>query len=107
MIEFEDNSWHFLIDTLDGEYKADLRHTPYGYPLWYGREKPSYLTQHSVTYGYNWAGDTEGDIWINNKKIHVKGTGRQSEGTVQWKRSVIHPVMAPVSEHFAKRALYR
>lgn len=47
---FEDNRWHFMIDALDGEYKADLFHTPHGYPLWYGREKPSYLTQHYVTY---------------------------------------------------------
>lgn len=70
-----DNSWHFLIDTCDGAYKADLYHRPSGYPLWYGREKPSYLTQHSVTYGYNWSGNVEGNIWINGRKISVKGRG--------------------------------
>lgn len=72
---FEDNSWHLMVDTLDGKYKADLYHKPHGYPLWYGREKPSYLTQHSITYGYNWAGYVEGTIYIENKPIKVKGLG--------------------------------
>lgn len=72
---FEDHSWHLKVDSLDGEYKADLYHRPHGYPLWYGREKPSYLTQHSITYGYNWAGDAEGAIWLKGKKICVKGLG--------------------------------
>lgn len=71
----EDHTWHFKIDSGDGQYRADLYHKPYGFPLWYGRETPSYLTQHSVTYGYNWAGDAEGTIWLNGKKVHVKGTG--------------------------------
>lgn len=74
---YADNAWRFQIDTLDGRYKADLCHKPYGYPLWYGRETPSYLTQHSVTYGYNWAGDVQGTIWMNGKEIHVRGTGQR------------------------------
>lgn len=73
----EDNTWHFMLDSLDGRYRADMYHKPYGYPLWYGREEPSYLTQHSITYGYNWAGDVDGDIWINDKKIHITGTGQR------------------------------
>lgn len=72
---FEDNSWHLLIDSLDGTYRADLYHKPQGYPLWYGREKPSYLTQHSVTYGYNWAGYVEGTLYIEGKSVKVKGLG--------------------------------
>lgn len=72
---FEDHSWHLVIDALDGSYKADLYHRPHGYPLWYGREKPSHLTQHSITYGYNWAGDVEGTIWLEGQSIHVKGMG--------------------------------
>lgn len=72
---FEDHAWHLMVDTLDGEYKADLWHRPQGYPLWYGREKPSYLTQHSVTYGYNWAGSVEGTIWIKGEQVKVKGLG--------------------------------
>ena len=72
---FEDNAWHLLVDTMDGVYKADLWHRPHHAPLWYGRETPSYLTQHSVTYGYNWAGDVEGVITVNGKDIKVKGLG--------------------------------
>ena len=72
---FEDHSWHLMVDSLDGAYRADLYHRPHGYPLWYGREKPSYLTQHSVTYGYNWAGDVEGTIWLEGKEVHVQGMG--------------------------------
>lgn len=72
---FEDHSWHLMIDSLDGTYRADLYHRPHGYPLWYGREEPSYLTQHSITYGYNWAGDVEGTIYLSGKEIHVKGIG--------------------------------
>jgi len=58
----EDHSWHIVADPHDGQYRIDVWHRPYGFPLWYGRETPSYLTQHSVTYGYNWAGDVEGEI---------------------------------------------
>lgn len=72
---FEDHSWHLMLDTLDGDYKADLYHKPEGFPLWYGRETPSYLTQHSITYGYNWAGRVEGDITLFGKDIHVEGFG--------------------------------
>lgn len=71
----DDNSWHLTVDSLDGEYRADLYHCPTGFPLWYGREKPSYLTQHSVTYGYNWAGKVHGTIWLHGKEIQVEGMG--------------------------------
>ncbi len=72
---FEDHSWRIRVDSLDGEYRADLWHRPSGYPLWYGREQPSYLTQHSVTYGYNWAGKVRGQIWIRGREVHVEGMG--------------------------------
>ncbi len=72
---FEGGVWHLMLDTQDGEYKADLYHRPHGFPLWYGRETPSYLTQHSITYGYNWSGDVDGEIVIKGKTIKVKGTG--------------------------------
>ena len=74
---FDDGKWHFILDTLDGEYQADLWHKPHGYPLWYGKEKPSYLTQHSITYGYNWAGDVEGHFTYQGKTVHVKGAGQR------------------------------
>ena len=72
---FEDNSWHLLVDTMDGEYKADMWHRPQYAPLWYGRETPSLLTQHSVTYGYNWAGAVEGRIVVDGRQVNVKGMG--------------------------------
>lgn len=74
---FDDYSWHIMADTLDGEYKADLWHRAYGYPLWYGRETPSYLTQHSITYGYNTAGDVQGEFTYKGKTVKVKGTGQR------------------------------
>lgn len=70
-----DRSWHFILDSLDGRYSADLWHRPSGCPLWYGRETPSYLTQHSITYGYNWAGAVEGSIVLDGRRIKVAGLG--------------------------------
>lgn len=72
---FADNSWHFMLDSLDGGYKADLWHRPSGFPLWYGRERPSYLTRHSITYGYNWAGAVDGEIVLKGKRVKVSGLG--------------------------------
>ncbi|MCD8341900.1 MAG: hypothetical protein LUC87_07070 [Clostridiales bacterium] len=74
---FDNHEWHFQLDSGDGEYKADLWHRPYGCPLWYGREAPSYLTQHSITYGYNWAGDVDGVFTFRGKTVRVKGTGQR------------------------------
>ena len=72
---FDDHSWHLMVDMGDGTYKADLYHKPEGFPLWYGREKPSLLTQHSVTYGYNWAGMANGTIWLDGRQVKVEGFG--------------------------------
>lgn len=72
---FDDNSWHIIQDSGDGVYRTDLWHKPHHAPLWYGRETPSYLTQHSITYGYNWTGDVEGKITLGKKEIKVKGFG--------------------------------
>lgn len=74
---FDNGEWHFLLNSLDGEFSADLWHRAYGFPLWYGREKPSYLTQHSITYGYNWAGEVDGKIVYKGKRILVKGKGQR------------------------------
>lgn len=74
---FDDGTWHFMLDTQDGEFKADLYHRAHGYPLWYGRETPSYLTQHSITYGYNWSGDADGEFTYRGKTVRVKGTGQR------------------------------
>lgn len=74
---FDNGVWHFNVDSGDGDFSFDITHTCYGYPLWYGREEPSYLTQHSVTYGYNWAGDVEGTFTYKGETHHVKGTGQR------------------------------
>lgn len=70
-----DHSWHLILSHPSRNYSAELWHRPQGYPLWYGREKPSYLTQHSVTYGYNWAGKVEGTLVLDGKRINVEGFG--------------------------------
>ena len=74
---FLDWLYEFNVEGDDGEFKGDFYHRAHGYPLWYGREKPSLLTQHSITYGYNWSGDVDGTVWINGKEIKVKGTGQR------------------------------
>ena len=74
---YADKRWHIMVDTGDGEYRGDLWHRPVGLPLWYGRETPSPLTQHSITYGYNWAAPVDGTIWIQGREIKVKGFGQR------------------------------
>ncbi len=69
LVSFEDNRWHLKLDSGDGTFRAELFHSPTGNPLWYGRETPSALTQHSITYGYNWAGPVEG--WFEYQGRHV------------------------------------
>lgn len=72
---FDNNTWHIMQNSGDGVYSTDLWHRPHHAPLWYGRETPSYLTQHSITYGYNWVGDVDGEIILDGRKIKVKGLG--------------------------------
>jgi len=72
----EDQSWNIVVNDEEKNFHADIVHKPdvFG-PLWYGREKPSYLTQHSVTYGYNCCGRVTGTITVDGKKIKVEGAG--------------------------------
>ena len=72
----KDTSWNIIVNDIEKKFSADIIHKPdcHG-PLWYGREKPSHLTQHSVTYGYNCSGRVEGTLTIDNRTIHVKGAG--------------------------------
>ncbi|MCL2882719.1 MAG: hypothetical protein FWF45_07560 [Coriobacteriia bacterium] len=73
---FADNSWRYQIEDAERGFKADLVHKPLcGGPLWYGRNTPSHLTQHSTTYGYNWSGQVEGNITYDGRTVHVKGAG--------------------------------
>ncbi|MGM9638221.1 MAG: hypothetical protein ACI3XT_01360 [Butyricicoccaceae bacterium] len=74
---FDDGRWHIQTAAPEDGFSADLWHRPHGQPLWYGREKPSFLTQHSITYGYNWSGDVDGQFTCGGKTVHVKGTGQR------------------------------
>ncbi len=70
-----DKSWHYTIEDTEKDMKAEFVHQGSGFPLWYGKEKPSYLTAHSIAYGYNWSGKVEGTLVIGGKKINIKGAG--------------------------------
>lgn len=74
---YADHSWHLELQSTDLSYQADLWHRPQGRPLWYGKTVPSALTQHSITYGYNWAGAVDGWIRVahNGPHIRVRGMG--------------------------------
>ena len=72
----KDNTWRYRINDEENGFKADFTHKPLcGGPLWYGREVPSHLTQHSTTYGYNWCGQVEGSITYSGKTVHIRGAG--------------------------------
>ena len=51
-----DNTWHYSMKDDQSGVSVEFVHTVEGFPTWYGREKPSSLTQHSIAYGYNWSG---------------------------------------------------
>lgn len=70
-----DKSWHYIIEDKENNVKFEFVHQGSGFPLWYGKEKPSYLTAHSIAYGYNWSGKVEGTLTIEGKKINIKGAG--------------------------------
>lgn len=75
---FDNGQWHFSVEALDGIYKADLWYRAYGYPFWYGREKPSYLTQHSITYGYIWSSYVDDKFTYLGKTVKVNGTRQRA-----------------------------
>ena len=71
----DDNTWHYTVEDKEKDFAVDFTHYGVGMPLWYGKEKPSYLTPHSIAYGYNWSGRVEGDLTIQGRKVHIKGAG--------------------------------
>lgn len=71
----DDKTWHYKIKDAQQRIEIDVIHYGKGFPLWYGKEKPSYLTPHSIAYGYNWSGVVEGTLTIDGRKINVKGSG--------------------------------
>jgi hypothetical protein len=70
-----DHTWHYTIEDKEKGLKADFVHRGTGFPTWYGKEAPSYLTQHSIAYGYNWSGTIEGTLSLQGKEIRLKGKG--------------------------------
>ncbi|GAA5011792.1 hypothetical protein GCM10023206_20190 [Acinetobacter puyangensis] len=70
-----DHTWHYSFSYPAQDFKAEFIHAGVGFPTWYGKEKPSYLTSHSIAYGYNWSGKVQGKFTIQGKEIHFKGKG--------------------------------
>ena len=70
-----DNTWHYALEDTEKKIKAEFVHTGVGFPTWYGRDKPSALTQHSIAYGYNWSGTVEGRLTIQGRSVGIKGKG--------------------------------
>lgn len=70
-----DHTWHYTLEDKEKRIRAEFTHHGAGFPTWYGREKPSYLTQHSIAYGYNWSGLVEGSLWIDGREVKFTGKG--------------------------------
>lgn len=72
-----DQSWDITIDAPEKGLEAKLYFQPACLnPLpGYRRQKPYYLTQHSVAYGYNCSGSVKGILTLDGKDIPVKGAG--------------------------------
>lgn len=54
-----------------------MTHQGYGYPLWYGRQTPSALAQHSITYGYSRAGGVTATFTYEGRTVRVSGSGQR------------------------------
>lgn len=71
----DDHTWHYTVEDKEKGIKAEFVHSGKGCPLWYGRETPSYLTPHSIAYGYNWSGRIEGKLTIGGREVAIRGAG--------------------------------
>lgn len=69
----DDHSWHYTVDDPDAGVSLDFVHRGTGYPTWYGKEEPSFLTPHSIAYGYNWSGTVEGTLTIDGRPVAFTG----------------------------------
>jgi hypothetical protein len=69
----DDGTWHYRVQDKERDLSLEMVHYGIGYPTWYGKEKPKYLTAHSIAYGYNWAGRIEGALTMAGRTIHLKG----------------------------------
>ncbi len=69
----DDKTWHYEVNDKQRHIKLEMVHHGVGYPTWYGKEKPKYLTAHSVAYGYNWVGRIEGTLTIEGRTVALTG----------------------------------
>ncbi len=69
----DDHTWHYDVHDRDRDIRLEMVHHGVGYPTWYGKEKPKYLTAHSIAYGYNWVGRIEGILTIQGRKVAIQG----------------------------------
>ena len=81
----DDKTWHCSLEDKETGIKAEFVHTGAGFPTWYGKEKPSALTQHCIAYGYHWAGTVEGTLTVEGRRVRIKGKGiRERHIAVDW-----------------------
>ncbi|ATN37397.1 hypothetical protein ACO34A_26890 (plasmid) [Rhizobium sp. ACO-34A] len=71
----DDKTWHYTVADPEKGISAEFVHRGAGFPTWYGREKSSYLTPHSIAYGYNWSGTVEGTLTVDGRTVNFKGKG--------------------------------
>lgn len=69
----DDNTWRYWINDRDHDVQFEMIHHGVGFPTWYGKEKPKYLTAHAIAYGYNWAGRIEGTLTMQGRKVKLTG----------------------------------
>ncbi len=68
-----DKTWHFNLENKELAQKIEVVHTGIGLPYWYGKEKPSVCTPHTISYGYVWPGRIEGTITVEGREVKIKG----------------------------------
>lgn len=71
----DDHSWHYTVTDEEAGIALDFVHQGRGYPTWYGKEEPSFLTPHSIAYGYNWSGTVEGTLTVHGREVRFTGKG--------------------------------
>ncbi|MEZ4354120.1 MAG: hypothetical protein R3F16_10730 [Myxococcota bacterium] len=69
----DDHTWHYDVHDEERKTRLQMVHHGEGFPTWYGKEKPKYLTAHSIAYGYNWVGRIEGTLTIEGREVALRG----------------------------------
>lgn len=71
----DQHNWHYTVADEKTGVAVDFVHRGAGYPTWYGKEEPSFLTPHSIAYGYNWSGTVEGTLTLPDRTVAFTGKG--------------------------------